>query len=314
MAKTAEEKMNEKLEKQYYKTHKRMYRITASDVIFNIINYAVFFIFTFSCIFPFYYIFIQTISNPSLVASGSIRFYPRELTITNYINIINDSQIVTAFFVSVARTLIGTTLMVMASGLIGYLVTQDKMWKKKIWYRFMVITMYFNAGTIPWVMNMRLLGLEGNFLAYIIPGIVSPYNIILVKTYIESIPGELEESAFIDGASYMTVFRKIVWPLCKPILATIAIFGAVGHWNSFTDSLMLMTGSDAQKWHTLQHVLYNYLVRNQRVDTSVTGTVQTVSAAVKYTCSMVTIIPILIVYPFMQKYFQKGIMLGAVKG
>lgn len=314
MAKTAEEKINEKREKEYYKKHKRMYRLTTSDIVFSIINYAIFFIFTFSCIFPFYYIFIQTISGRDLVAAGAIRFYPRNLTLQNYIDIMRESEIFTAFIVSVARTLIGTTLMVLASGLIGYLVTQDRMWKKKVWYRFMVITMYFNAGTIPWVMNMRLLGLEGNFLAYIIPSIVAPYNIILVKTYIESIPAELEESAFIDGAGYMTVFRKIIWPLCKPILATIAIFGAVGHWNSFTDSLMLMTAASAQKYHTLQHILYNYLVRNQSVDTTATGTVQTVSAAIKYTCSMVTIIPILIVYPFMQKYFQKGIMLGAVKG
>lgn len=314
MAKTAEEKKNEKLEAEYYKTHKHMYKMKTSDIIFNVINYAVFFIFTISCIFPFYYIFIQTISGRDLVAAGAITFYPRDLTIQNYIDIMKQDDILQAFYVSVARTLIGTTIMVLASGLIGYLVTQDRMWQKKFWYRFMVITMYFNAGTIPWVMNMRLLGLEGNFLAYIIPGIVSPYNIILVKTYIESIPSELEESAFIDGAGYMTVFRKIVWPLCMPILATIAIFGAVGHWNSFTDSLMLMTSASAQKWHTLQHVLYNYLVRNQNVDTSGTGTVQVVSEAVKYTCSMVTIIPILIVYPFMQKYFQKGIMLGAVKG
>jgi multiple sugar transport system permease protein/putative aldouronate transport system permease protein len=314
MAKTAEEKLNEKREKEYNKTHKHMYKLSTSDIVFNILNYAIFFIFTFSCIFPFYYIFIQTISGRDLVAAGAIKFIPRNLTLQNYVDILGESELVSAFIVSVARTVIGTALMVLASGLIGYLVTQDRMWKKKIWYRFMIITMYFNAGTIPWVMNMRLLGLEGNFLAYIIPGIVSPYNIILVKTYIESIPAELEESAFIDGAGYMTVFRKIVWPLCKPILATITIFGAVGHWNSFTDSLMLMTAPEAQKYHTLQHVLYNYLVRNQSVDTSGSGTVQTVSAAVKYTCSVVTIIPILLVYPFMQKYFQKGIMLGAVKG
>jgi len=195
------------------------------------------------------------------------------------------------------------------------------MWHRKIWYRFIVITMYFNAGIIPWYMNMSMLGLTGTFAAYIIPGIVAPYNIILVKTYIESIPAELEESAFMDGAGFMVVFTKIIWPLSKPILATIAIFGAVGHWNSFTDSLILM--QDNPKLFTLQHLLYNYLNSGSSLgsfmDTGGSGMIGMVEElangkVIKYTVSMVAIIPILLVYPFMQRYFEKGIMLGAVKG
>lgn len=318
MAKTREEKIGAKREKEYYKKHKHMYKLTTSDIIFNIINYAIFGIFTLSCVFPFYYIFIQTISDRSLVARGAIKFLPQGFQLQNYADIIKNADIINAFWVSIGRTLIGTALMVLASALIGYLVTQERMWHRKFWYRFMIITMYFNAGTIPWVMNMRLLGLTGNFLAYIIPGIVAPYNIILVKTYIESIPAELEESAFIDGAGYMTVFRKIVMPLCKPILATIAIFGAVGHWNSFTDSLMLMTSTP--KLYTLQHLLYNYLNQAAALKSQMQtsgGSLSTenlTTAVVQYTVSMVTVIPILLVYPFMQRYFQKGIMLGAVKG
>ena len=118
------------------------------------------------------------------------------------------------------------------------------------------VILLFGANAIS-KLNMDLLGLTGNYLVYILPGIVAPYNIILVKTYIESIPAELEESAFIDGASYMVVFRKLILPLSKPILATVAIFGAVGHWNSFQDSLLYMQGNEAM--FTLQHRLYNYL-------------------------------------------------------
>ena len=318
MAKMTElEKQNARLEKEYYKTHKRIYKLSAGDITFNIINYLFFGLFTFTCIFPFYYLFIQTISGRELVTKGAITFIPRAIQFKNYTDILNNEPILTAFGVSIARTLIGTTLSVLASGLIGYLVTQERMWHRKFWYRFMIITMYFNAGMIPWVMNMRLLGLTGNFLAYIIPGIVAPYNIILVKTYIESIPDELEESAFIDGAGYMTVFRKIIWPLCKPILATIAIFGAVGHWNSFTDSLMLMT--DSPKLYTLQHLLYNFLrsaeaLKSQMNTQTGVDTAQLTTSVVQYTVSMITIIPILVVYPFLQRYFEKGIMLGAVKG
>ena len=163
--------------------------------------------------------------------------------------------------------------------------------------------------------------MTNHYSAYIIPAIVAPYNIILVKTYIESIPAELEESAFIDGASYMMVFRKLIWPLSKPILATIAIFGAVGHWNSFQDSLILMSDS---KLFTLQHRLYIYLNQSSNLGTLMDGADSSTaknameqamnSKVIKYTISMVSVIPILCVYPFMQRYFEKGIMLGAVKG
>ncbi|MCR5738645.1 MAG: carbohydrate ABC transporter permease, partial [Lachnospiraceae bacterium] len=168
---------------------------------------------------------------------------------------------------------------------------------------------------------MSTLGLTNNFLGYIIPGIVAPYNIILVKTYIESIPGELEESALIDGAGFFTIFRKIIWPLSKPILATIAIFGAVGHWNSYIDSIILMQSSPELK--TVQHRLYEYLTQTTNLEAVASLGGQMASRAaqnamnskvLKYTISMVTVIPILVVYPFMNRYFEKGIMLGAVKG
>ncbi|MDE6420700.1 MAG: carbohydrate ABC transporter permease, partial [Lachnospiraceae bacterium] len=254
MAMTKQEKLDAKAEKAYEKKHKRKYKLTTGDIIFNILNYGFFGIFTISCIFPFYYIFINTISSRSAVTRGEVLFYPIGVTLKNYLDILKVDDVFRAFGVSITRTIIGTALMVLATGFIGYLVTKEEMWHRKLWYRFLIITMYFNAGIIPWYMNMNMLGLTDHFVAYIIPGIVAPYNIILVKTYIESIPGELEESAFMDGAGYLTVFWKIVWPLSRPILATIAIFGAVGHWNSFTDSLILM--QNTPKLYTLQHLLY----------------------------------------------------------
>lgn len=322
MAKTKQEKLDEKREREYAKKHKRKYRLTPGDILFNILNYGFFTVFTLSCIFPFYYIFINTISQRSLVAQGKITLYPKGINIQNYLDILKVNDVYNAFGVSLARTIIGTALMVAATGLIGYLVTKEEMWHRKVWYRFIIITMYFNAGIIPWYMNMSMLGLTGHFAAYIIPGIVAPYNIILVKTYIESIPAELEESAFMDGASFFTVFRKIIWPLSKPILATIAIFGAVGHWNSFTDSLILMQNNP--KMYTLQHLLYNYLNQSSNLGSAMSSGNSSAAAAAmenalnvkvqKYTISMISVIPILLVYPFMQRYFEKGIMLGAVKG
>lgn len=322
MAKTKQEKLDLKAEKKYYKTHKKVYRLKPSDVVFNIINYGFFGIFTLSCLFPFYYLFINTISGSDYVSQGVINFFPKGFTLNNYWALRNVNDLGTSFMVSIGRTIIGTALMVVASAFIGYLVTKNEMWKKKFWYRFLIITMYFNAGIIPWYLNMVMLGLTNNFMAYIIPSIVAPYNIILVKTYIESIPAELEESAFMDGASHMKIFKSIIWPLSKPILATIAIFGAVGHWNSFTDSLILMQGSPSL--FTLQHRLWTYLnAANNLGALMQSGSSSAANAAlqnamnakvVKYTISMVTIIPILLVYPFMMRYFEKGIMLGAVKG
>ena len=321
MAKTAQEKADLKAEKLYEKTHKRKYRLKPGDIVFNILNYLFFTLFTIACIFPFYYLFINTISDNDLVIKGLINFIPRGIHFDNYTALLNVSDLSSALIVSLSRTVLGTALMVAASGFIGYLVTKDEMWGRKFWYRFLVITMYFNAGLIPWFLNMQMLGLTNTFWAYIIPGIVAPYNIILVKTYIESIPAELEESAQIDGASFFTVFRKIIWPLSKTDPCDDCDFRC--SW-----SLELLYGFPdlndiSSELYTLQHRLYIYL--NQASNLSALmesgGSVSEAvlksamsGKVIKYTISMVTVIPILIVYPFMQRYFEKGIMLGAVKG
>ncbi len=296
-----------------------IYKKTAGDVVFDALNIVFFTVFMILCVFPFYYLFINTISNNDMVNRGMVTFFPRGFHLNNYLALLNVNGLGRSFTVTIMRTIIGTALMVGVSGFAGYIVTKQHMWKRKIWYRMIIITMYFNAGLIPWYLNMMMLGLTNSFMAYIIPGVVAPYNIILVKTYVESISPELEESALLDGATTMQVFTHIIWPLSKPILATIAIFGAVGNWNSFQDSLLLMN-NDAGLY-TLQHRLYIYL--NQTTDLGSTmdsamadriasGTLS--NRIIKYTISMVTVIPILLVYPFMQRYFVKGIMLGAVKG
>lgn len=316
---TRKEKLEEK---KYFKEHRQKIKLTPADIVFNIFNYLFFAIFTLSCIFPFYYIFINTISDNTLVTKGAITLLPKGLTISNYIQMGKVNDLWSSVGITFIRTILGTALMVFASALAGYLVTKKEMWHRKFWYRFLVITMYFNAGLIPWYLNMAMLGLTNTFAAYIIPGIVSPYNIILVKTYVESIPAEIEESAYIDGASYWKIFYKIIWPLSLPILATIAIFGAVGHWNSFQDSLIL--NANTPELYTLQHRLYIYLNQSSNLSAlvqpgasasdSATIAGQMNTKIIQYTISMVTIIPILCVYPFMQRYFVKGLMLGAVKG
>jgi putative aldouronate transport system permease protein len=288
--------------------------------LFSILNYTVFALFTFACIFPFYYLFINTISNNDLSSRGLVMFYPKELHFDNYWQAFKLPGLGRATFISFSRTIIGTALTVAASAFLGYVFTKNEMWARKFWYRFLMITMYFNAGLIPWYITMLNLGLTNNFLAYIIPTIVAPFYIILVKTFVESTPASLQESAQIDGAGYLTIFLKIVVPLIMPILATIAIFAAVSQWNSFTDTLFLVSDS---KLFSLQFILYRYMneaTSLAQLMKSSTGAVNVnlsnmqTPTSIRTTVSMIVVIPILLVYPFFQRFFVKGIMLGAVKG
>ena len=295
-------------------------KTSLGDWIFNIFLGLFFTLFTLICIYPFYYLIINTISANDISANGQIMFLPKGIHFQNYIDVFKIPDLASAALVSLGRTVLGTIGAVLGAAYLGFMFTQQKMWARKFWYRFTIITMYFNAGMIPWYITMRNLHLTNNFLAYILPAIVQPFNIILVKTYMESISPALQEAAEIDGASVMKVFMKIMLPLAKPIMATIAIFAAVGQWNSFQDTLILMT---KPALYTLQFLLYQYInqasslaamIKNGTViSTSSLATMQT-PTSIRMTVSVVVILPILLVYPFFQKYFVKGIMIGSVKG
>jgi len=293
---------------------------TTSEYTFQILNYLIFTLFTLVCIFPFYYIFINTISDNHLVTTGKILFLPKGTHFTNYFEVFNMRGLGNAMLISIARTVLGTTLTLIGSCFLGYTLSKNEMWKRKLWYRFVVVTMYFNAGLIPWYVTMKNLGLTNNFLAYVLPGIVSPFFLILFKTYVESIPASLEESAQLDGAGYLIRFFVIVLPLAVPIIATIAVFASVGQWNSFLDTVFLMKKSNL---FTLQYVLYQYLnevnaiaatLRNSPTSQNIDPSKLLSPVSIRMTISMVVVLPILFVYPFFQRYFVKGIMIGAVKG
>jgi putative aldouronate transport system permease protein len=289
-------------------------------IAFNTVNYVFFGAFTLACIFPFYYMLINTISRNDLVSRGLIMLLPREIHFKNYIDLLKSRDLPNAVFMSAARTVLGTALSVLCTSFVAYGITRRELWHRKAVYRFFIFTMYFNAGLIPWYLNMRMLHLTNNFLAYII-GVISAFNLILVKTYIESIPGSLEESAEIDGAGYLLIYSRLILPLAKPILATVAIFTAVGQWNSFMDTLILMQD---KRLYTLQYILWQYMQEADRVRTMIQtmlsgGTIVDPSqmvtmTAVKMTIALIATLPVLLVYPFFQKYFVRGIMIGAVKG
>ncbi len=293
---------------------------TLSDKIFQILNYSAFTIFMLICIFPFYYIFINTISDNHSVAVGKVLLYPVGLHFNNYVEIFQLRGLGQAALISTLRTVLGTLFTLIGSCFLGYTLSKTEMWKRKLWYRYVIVTMYFNAGLIPWYITMKNLGLVNNFWAYVLPGIVSPFFMILFKTYVESIPASLEESAQLDGAGYMLRFFRIILPLATPIIATIAVFASVGQWNSFLDTVFLMKKSSL---YTLQYVLYQYLnevnaiaatLRNSPTAQNMDPSKLLTPVSIRMTISMVVVLPILFVYPFFQRFFVKGIMIGAVKG
>jgi len=301
---------------------KKKKKLTKGDVTFHILNYTVFLIFTIICAYPFYYLIINTISSNDLSANGFINFLPKQIHFENYVQVLKLRGLSTAVLVSIGRVVIGTAATVLASAFLGFMFTQDKMWGRKFWYRFIVITMYFNAGLIPMYLTMQNLHLTNSFWVYVIPGIVQPFNIILVKTYVESIPKSLQEAAEIDGAGVLKIFRRVILPTSTPILATVAIFSAVGHWNSFQDTLMYVT--DQGLW-TLQYLLYSYINQATSLATLIKNSLgsaqnmmalatQQTSTSVRMTVSVIVVLPILCIYPMFQKYFVKGIMIGSVKG
>ncbi|BCK00938.1 carbohydrate ABC transporter permease [Anaerocolumna chitinilytica] len=304
------------------KYKKKKMKTSLGDKILSTVTYIIYTFFAFVCVYPFYYIFINTISANNLSERGKILFWPQGLHFTNYVNVLKIPGLFQALKVSVARTVLGTALTVIIAAFLGYMFTRDTLWKRKFWYRFVVATMYFNAGIIPWFITMKNLGLTNNFWAYIFPVAVSPFYIVLCKTFVESIPKELQDAAEIDGAGTLRIFRSIILPVIKPILATVAIFTAVSQWNSFQDTLLLVTDS---KLYTLQFTLYQYINQASSLKALVNSSTSSANMAaslasaqtatsIRMTVTIIVVTPIILVYPFFQRFFVKGIMIGAVKG
>ncbi len=302
------------------KKHKR--KQSFEDRMIDTITCIVYLFFTFICVYPFYYIFINTISANDLSERGKILLWPIGIHFNNYVSVLKISGLFTALKVSVARTLVGTIVTVFIAAFLGYMFTKETMWKRKFWYRFVVATMYFNAGIIPWYITMRNLHLTNNFWGYILPVAVSPFYIVLCKTFVESIPRELQDAAEIDGAGTLKIFVQIITPLIKPILATVAIFTAVAQWNAFQDTLLLVTDN---RLYTLQFTLYQYINQASSLKALANSNASSAQMAaslahsqtatsIRMTVTIVVVAPIILIYPIFQRFFVKGIMIGAVKG
>ena len=285
-------------------------------------NYLWFAIFALLCAYPFWYLIANSVSANDLSAAGAVRLWPRGFHLSNYAQILQLDGLTGATMISLARTIIGTAATVLASAFLGFMFTQERMWKRALWYRLVIVTMYFNAGLIPVYVTMKTLGLTNTFWVYILPAVVQPFNVILVKTYIESLPRSLQEAAEVDGASTLRIFFSVILPNTTPILATVAIFSAVAQWNSFQDTLIYVTD---QKLYSLQYMLYMFInqasslaqaAQNAQGNLGVIASAATsqTPTSIRMTVAVIVVLPIVFIYPLFQRYFVKGIMLGAVKG
>ena len=292
-------------------------KVSASRKIFLGFNYAFFILLMLVCVYPIWYIFISSISTSSGVGQF---FIPQKPSLSNYEKVFKLQGMAVAFRNSILRTVIGTVLTVMACMFLGYLFSKEEMPFRKTMYRILIVTMYVSGGLISTYLVFKAYGMLNNFWVYILPSVVSAYYVILIKTFIEQLPASVEEAARIDGAGTFTVFLRIILPMSLPIIATIAVYAAVGQWNAWFDNHIYTFTKD--ELTTLQYKLYTYLKEaeiltqqlkmSSEIDTSLRDALT--PRGVRMTVTMVTVVPVLFVYPFLQRYFVKGIMMGSVKG
>lgn len=290
--------------------------IDLPNAAFHTVTIGLFVLVFLLCAYPFYYVFIVSISDPQLVQKSTVGALPLGATLGNYRQIFQLPGLWNATLVSIFRTVAGTILTLFMTSMLAYTLTKPQLVARKFFYRYTVVSMYVSAGLIPWYLTMISLGLKNSFWVYILPYAVSAYRMILIKTYIEQMPQALEESAMIDGAGYFTIYARIVMPVCVPVLAASAVFFAVNQWNQWTDNLLLVNDRNLK---TLQMILLDYLNQADTIAREASGGYNSGSASItpltiRMTITMVVTLPIILVYPFMQRFFISGIMIGAVKG
>ena len=281
----------------------------------TIADYVLLLVFAFVIVITLYpFLNVLAISfNDATDTIKNINFiFPRRFTLSNYKYVFHDADFVKPFVISVARTLVGTLVGVITTSMLAYTLSRKDFVFRKFFTLMFVITMYVSGGLIPdYLLIMRTLNMGNNFLVYIIPGMLWVYNVILVRSYIDGLPLALQEAAKIDGANDFQIWYKIVLPLCTPVIATIALYYAVGQWNSFMDTYLY-----AQKLPTLQYKLYEIMNQaTMKLDIHATSNVTTsvTPMSIRMAVTIVATVPIVIVYPFLQKYFIGGMTLGSVK-
>ncbi len=297
-------------------------KFSLEGTIFHILNTTLLIALMVVCLYPFLNTLAISLNDGYDTVKGGIYLLPRKFSIQNYRVVFNTEAIYIAFVNSVTKTILTVLINLVTTSMVAYTLTRRDFILRKFTTIVFVLTMYFNAGLIPNYMLIRNLGLNNTYAVYIVPAMISAFNIIVVRTYMQSLPESLVESAKIDGAGDIRIFWQIIFPLCKPVLATIALFVAVGSWNDWFTTFLY--NSSKQNLSTLQYELMKLL--NAALNAGQTasqggvsvGSADSISAttpmSIRAAVTIVTAVPILLVYPFLQKHFVAGLTIGGVKG
>lgn len=291
-------------------------RETKTDRAFNVFNYVFLAIVAFLVIYPLIFVLSASLSNPQSVISGDMWLWPKEFTLDAYEKVFQNKDIINGFINTLKYTVFGTILNVVMTILAAYPLSRRDLKGRGFIMAFIVFTIFFSGGLIPTYLLIRDLGMLNTFWVMIIPNAVAVWNIIIMRTFFQSIPHELEESAMIDGAGNFRILWSVVLPLSLPVIAVMVLFYSVGHWNSYFQALIYL--QDQEKF-PLQLILRQILIQGQTDDmikaTSESFLTQQLSVeGLKYAVLIVVNLPMLMLYPFLQRYFVKGVMIGSLKG
>lgn len=302
-------------------------RKPVGDVLLVIAVYTTMIIMLLVTLYPFLNSLAISMNNADDTTRGGITFFPRVFTMRNYSTIFKNDRIYKAYFITVARTLIGTATGLFFTATLAFALAHKQLAGRKFYVVFCLIPMYFGGGIIPMYMLIRNLGLLNNFWVYIIPNLVNLFNMILMRSYFQSLPEALEESARIDGARYWSVFWRIVFPISTPIVATICLYIGVFHWNSWYDAAYyILRRQDLKPMQSVLLSIINDAAFAERIAAYAGGTGAVIDMgnigrgrvvnvrSITMATMIITILPIVMVYPFIQRYFIKGIMIGSIKG
>lgn len=297
------------------KEKKRRRKTSVWDKIFVLCNTVFMVAFVIITLYPVLNTLAISFNDGTDALRGGIYLIPRKFTLKNYITVLQKQNLMTGAYITVARTVIGTLLALVANAILAFIVSRKRFLFKKQLSLFWVVTMYVNGGMIPTFLVYKGLGLTNSFWVYVIPGMISAFNMLVIRTYMNGIPDSLEESAQLDGAGYMTVFWKIISPLCKPVYATVALFVAVGQWNSWFDAMLYnrMSANLTTLQYELMKLLSSVTNQGNSVEAMKNAAGAVTPTSVRAAATILTMLPIICLYPFLQRYFVTGLTIGGVK-
>lgn len=293
--------------------------------VFDVLNILFFAGLTFSFVYPFINILVVSLNDPYDAMRGGIYFWPREFSVDNYKKVLSDPQIYNAYGITVARTVIGTVSQLFCTGIFAYGMSRKNLMFKKFYTIFCTIPMFFGGGLIPTFILYKTLGITNKFLVYILPGLISIWNMLIMRSFYQGIPDSLEEAARIDGCGDYRIFFQIIAPLSGACFAAIALFTGVGHWNAWFDAYIYINNDKLMPLQTILMRIINQSAAAQiaNLQDNVARATQSTGGgggdnitpeSIRYATMIVSIGPIVLIYPFLQKYFIKGVLIGSVKG